>query len=181
MTRYAPLQRIMHWLMAVIVLGTLAGGLVLGLLGFEGTKATFGGPVTNAIYEYHKTFGLIILALMIIRLFLRFEYGKPAFGYSIEPWERIASSIVQFLLYLALFAQPILGWLATDAANFPVEFFAWNLPQFIAKDEAMGKALYAAHGYVGWTIVVLLILHIGGALRHWLIKRDEVMARMSLL
>ena len=180
MPRYAPIQRIIHWLMAVIVLGTLAGGLMIGILGFEGVTSMLGGPLRDTLYEYHKTFGLIVLGLMVIRLFLRFEIGHPYYDPPIAPWQRAVSALVHYLTYLALFAMPILGWLATDAMNYPVEFFSWNLPQFIAKDVPMGEALYAAHGFVGWTLVVLLALHIGAALKHWLIDKDGVMRRMSL-
>ena len=176
--RYTGLQRFLHWVIALLVLATLGAGLTLGVLEFEGTKATFGQENTNLIYKYHKTFGLIILGLMLVRLFVRLESGKPDLGYLIAGWEKVAAAIVQYLLYLCLIAQPILGWLATDASNFPVEFFIWNVPQFIAKDEVMGETLYHWHGMLGWTTAALLVLHIGGALRHWLILRDGVMGRM---
>jgi len=183
MLRYALIQRLLHWLIALIALGVLAIGLTLGILKFEGTKATFGMPATNALYEYHKTFGLILFGLMLLRLFVRLEYGKPPIEGLVAPWERIASAVVQYLLYLALIAQPILGWLATDAADFPVQFFHWNLPQIIDKSDAakrMGEALYAAHGVVGWSILALLTLHIGGALKHLLVDRSGVTRRMGL-
>lgn len=178
MPRYAPLQRVIHWAMALIVLGTLFIGLLIGVLGFEGVTRLFGGPGRDMLYEYHKTFGLIILGLMVLRLFVRLEAGRPPYDPPLALWQVVVSSLVHYLLYLGLFAMPILGWLATDAMNYPVEFFSWNLPQFIAKDEAMGKALYAAHGYVGWTVAVLLVLHIGAAIKHWLIDQDGVARRM---
>lgn len=179
MPRYALLQRLLHWIIALIVLCVLAGGLLLGLLGFEGVTKLLGDPLRDSLYEYHKTFGLIVLVLMLVRLFVRFESSRPPYDPPIERWQRIVSSLVHYLMYLALFAMPILGWLATDAMNYPVEFFSWNLPQFIAKDEAMGTALYAAHEVIGWTLAVLIALHIGAALKHWLIDKDGVMRRMS--
>ena len=179
MARYALLQRIIHWLMALIVLALLAGGLTIGLLGFQGVTDLLGNQMRDTLYEYHKTFGLIVLGLMVIRLFVRMELGRPHYDPPLPLWKKLVSSLVHYGLYLALFAMPILGWLATDASDYPVEFFSWNLPQFIAKDEAMGKALYAAHETVGWIIVVLVVLHIGGALKHWLIDKDGVARRMN--
>jgi len=178
MTRYVRIQRVLHWLMALIVTAVLAGGLMIGILGFEGVTDLLGRAGRDILYEYHKTFGLIVLALMFLRLFVRVEYGKPKYDPPIKAWERAASAGVQYLLYLALFAMPILGWLATDASDYPVEFLAWNLPQFIAKDKAMGDALYEAHGVVGWTIAALLVLHVGGALKHALSGRKDVIDRI---
>lgn len=182
MIRFSLLQRLLHWLIAIIVVVTLGAGLIFGILEFDGTKEKFGGPVTDMLYKYHKTFGLIILGLMLIRLFVRLEDGKPPHDYDVAAWEVVASSVVQYLLYLALLVQPILGWMATDASNYPVEFFFWNVPDMIPKSKPMGDlgaTLYGLHGIVGWSIVVLLVLHIGGALRHWIFKRDSVMRRMG--
>jgi cytochrome b561 len=178
--RYALGQRVIHWAVAVMVICVLSGGLLLGILGFKGVTEVFGASIRNFIYTYHKTFGLIILAAMIIRLGMRIRQGAPPYEPPLEPWQRVMSGIVHKLLYVGLLAMPILGWLATDASEYPVEFFAWSLPQFIAKDQALGALLYDLHGIVGWAVTGLLALHIGAAMMHWLIKRDRVMSRISL-
>lgn len=178
MNRYAPIQRIIHWLMAVIVLALLSGGFLIYFLGFQGVTDLLGVELRNMLYTYHKTFGLMVLGLMILRLFIRLEVGKPAYEPPIAPYERILSASVQYALYLCLFAMPIVGWLATDALDFPVEFFSWHLPQFIAKDEAMGKALYEAHGWLGFGILILLVLHIAGTIRHSMSGHGHVFRRM---
>jgi cytochrome b561 len=84
-------------------------------------------------------------------------------------------------LYVALLAMPILGLLATAAGGYPVQFFEWTLPGLIGKDKALSDTLFWLHGLVGWVLLGLILLHVGAAMRHWLIKRDGVMARMSLL
>lgn len=178
MYRYNGIQRLLHWLIALIVLGLLASGLTVWFLGFDGVTRLLGDERRDMLYEYHKTFGLIVLGLMALRLFVRLERGKPPYEYHIALPERLLSAIVQYLFYIALFAQPILGWLATDALDYPVEFFSWNIPQFITKDKEMGEALYQAHEYVGMALVVLIILHVGGALKHWFVDRDGVIDRM---
>lgn len=178
--RYSLGQRLIHWLAAVIVLGVLAGGLILNAYGFDGLKESFGIEVTNFIYKYHKTFGVIVLALMSLRLVVRVIQGKPDYDPPISRFEASASKAVHALLYVALLVQPVLGWAATAAGGFPVEFFNWNLPGLIGKDKALSDTLYGLHGSVGWLIVALLVLHIGGAMKHWLVNRDTVMKRMSL-
>ncbi len=178
MSVYARPQRFLHWLMALLIGCTLLAGLTLGLLGFQGVTDLFGASGRDVIYEYHKTGGLLILALMIVRLNVRRRYGKPPYDPPIKAWEVKLSTAVQHALYAALFVMPLAGWLATDALDYPVEFFAWNLPQFIPKSEGLGHFLYDVHEIVGWLIVVLLGLHIGGAMKHLVIERDHVFGRI---
>ncbi|MCB1777815.1 MAG: cytochrome b [Candidatus Competibacteraceae bacterium] len=178
--RYTLTQRLLHWLIAFLALLTLGIGMILGSLGFEGTQEIFGKATTNAFYTGHKTGGVLILIFMFLRLGVRLVSGAPPYPSPLNAFERVASRTVHGLLYVALLTMPILGWLATAAGGYPVQFFAWNLPGMIGQDKALSEILFSLHGIVGWVSVGLLILHIGGALQHWLIKRDAVMTRMSL-
>ncbi|UUX48535.1 cytochrome b/b6 domain-containing protein [Nisaea acidiphila] len=178
--RYSLPQRWLHWIIAALVLPALAAGALFFALGFGGLKDTFGMETTNALYKYHKTAGVLVLALMLLRLVLRIRLGAPPKLESLTPQERILSTGVQHLLYLALFAVPTLGWAATAAGGYPVEFFSWKLPGLIAKNPPLAEVLFALHGLAALAVLGLLALHIAGALRHWLIKKDGVMRRMSL-
>ena len=169
--------------------GLLDVEALLGAGGHAGTvvnrnrtvKESFGDEVTNALYTYHKTFGVMILALMILRLALRPGLGVPPYRPPLGGFERVASRAVHDLFYVALLAMPVIGWLATAAGGYPVQFFGWTLPGFIGKDKELSETLFTIHGVIGWVILGLVVLHVAGAMRHWLIKRDGVMARMSLL
>jgi len=178
--RYSLPQRWLHWITALLVLAALGAGALFFTYGFDGLMKTFGGAATNAIYKYHKTAGILVLALMLLRLVLRLRLGAPPKPDSLTPAERILSTGVQHLLYAALIALPILGWTATAAGGYPVEFFGWTLPGLIGKDKALSGTLYTLHGVTALAVAGLLALHIAGALRHWLIKKDGVMRRMSL-
>lgn len=178
--RYALSQRLLHWLIAVLLLLTLAMGMTIGQLGFDGMQATFGRGGTDLFYTFHKTFGILILALMLLRVVLRLIHGKPAYAEPLPPPQRLASAAVHTLLYIMLLVQPILGWLATAAGGYPVQFFAANLPGLIGENQALSEALFLWHGMAGMVILALVALHIAGALFHWLIRRDGVMQRMSL-
>jgi cytochrome b561 len=178
--RFAPAQRLLHWLVALLVAPLLAVGITLGLLGFDGTKQAFGVEVTNALYTYHKTFGIVLLGLMVVRLGLRLSLGAPPYAAPLTTFERTAGHTVHGLFYVVLLAMPVIGRLATAAGGYPVQFFGWKLPGLIAKNKALSETLFWLHGLGGWTLLGLIVLHVGGALRHWLIRRDGVMARMSL-
>ena len=178
--RFSLVQRLLHWLLALLVIPALGVGMTLGWLGFDGARDAFGMEVTNALYTGHKTIGVLILALMTLRLVLRLTLGAPPPVPILTPFERLASQVVQAAMYLVLLALPLVGWLATAAGGYPVQFFAWTLPGLIAKDPALSEQLFELHGLLGWALLALLALHIGGALQHWLVKHDGVMRRMSL-
>ena len=178
--RYTLLQRLIHWTVAVIAVCVLAVGLTLWYLGFDGVKSTFGMDVTNLLYKYHKTLGVVLLGLMTLRLILKRLLGKPDYRPPLARWQKIASEAVHGLLYVALLVQPLLGWAATAAGGYPIEFFSWTLPKLLSKDPGLSETLYAAHGAVGLVILALVAVHVGAALMHWLILRDTVMKRMSL-
>lgn len=179
--RYSLLHRLLHWLIALLILLALIAGAFLWNYGFAGLRDTFGMPATNLIYKYHKTAGVLILGLMLLRLALRLGAGVPAPVSTLTPVERGLSQAVHWLLYAAVIAMAAVGWLATAAGGFPVEFFDWKLPGLIGKDKALSETLYLVHGLLALTILALAGLHIAGALRHWKVKRDGVMRRMSLL
>ena len=179
--RYSLLQRLLHWTVAVLVLFALTVGGFLWAYGFEGLQSTFGAAAAGAAYKFHKTAGVLILGLMIVRVCARAYLGAPAPVATLTAMERTLSTWVQRLLYVALLAMPVVGWLATAAGDFPVQFFDMTLPGLIGEDQDLSKSLFAVHTALGLAILMLAGLHIAGGLRHWLVKRDGVMRRISLL
>lgn len=178
--RYAYPHRVLHWLVAGILLLSLATGLSLGWLGFEGAMERLGETLTNLLYTAHKTLGVLMLGLMTARVLTRLLFVVPLHEPPLPPLQRVLSTSVHHLLYLALLAMPVLGWMATASGGFPVQFLHWNLPGLIGESEALSEQLFLWHGRLGWIILGLVVLHIAGALFHWLIRRDGVMKRMSL-
>ena len=178
--RYSLLQRLIHWTVAILVICALIAGLTLGVVGLEGLQNSVGEGATNALYKYHKTFGILILLLMLLRLVVRLRAGRPEYDPPLPPANRAVSRIVHGSLYVLLIVQPLLGWAATAAGGFPIEFFNWELPKVLGKDEALSATLYNFHFTVGLLLLVLVTIHASAALFHWLTMRDNVMKRMSL-
>ncbi|MCL7929532.1 cytochrome b [Halomonas llamarensis] len=173
-------HRVLHWLVALGVLLSLASGLTLGFLGFERAVALIGETLTNALYTAHKTLGITLLLLMTLRIMTRLAFVVPDHDPPLNAFERLVSTSVHHLLYLALVVMPILGALATATGGFPVQFFYWTLPSVVGENEALSETLFLWHERVGWLLIVLITLHVIGALYHGWIKRDNVMKRMSL-
>ncbi|MEO1493966.1 MAG: cytochrome b [Pseudomonadota bacterium] len=180
MPRYTLIQRLLHWALALMILGALGVGMIFGILEYKGTVETFGNDMTNTLYKYHKTFGVLILAFMVVRIVVKIRLGKPEYATPLTRFENAASNALHGLFYLLVPLMAVLGWLATGASGFPVEFFNWTLPAILGKDKELGALLFQLHGIVGWILLILVIVHIAAAVKHWLVKRDGVMARMSL-
>ncbi|WP_295541071.1 cytochrome b/b6 domain-containing protein [uncultured Thiohalocapsa sp.] len=178
-SRYTFTQRLLHWLIALLVFGLLAVGFTLWSLGYQGVVDTFGQEMTNQLYKYHKTFGILLLLLMVLRVVLRRMTPPPAYAPPLSGPVKAVAGGTHLLLYVLLLGMPIGGWLATAAGGFPVQFFDWNLPGFIGKNEALSEQLFMLHGYAGLAIAALLVLHIGAGIRHWR-RKDGIMRRISL-
>jgi cytochrome b561 len=178
--RYHFVQRLIHWLIALLVLGLLAIGALLGNLGFEGLKDLVGLEMTNQLYTYHKTFGILLLILMVLRLVLKRALGSPPYEPPLHWFQRAASFTIHGLLYAALILMPIFGWIGTAARGFPVQFFNLTLPGLVPENEALGETMVQLHAITGWVILGLILVHVGAAVYHWKVKRDGVMTRMSL-
>jgi cytochrome b561 len=178
-TRYSLTQRLLHWLIAALVLVLLAIGLTFWTLGYDGTVASLGNDTTNALYKYHKTFGILELVLMIVRAALRWASPPPDYTAPLTATERVVSRAAHLPICVLLLGMPIGGWLATAAGGYPVQFFDWDLPGLIGKDEALSERLFQFHSIGGLILTALLVLHMGAGLRHWM-RKDGIMRRMSL-
>lgn len=184
--RYNLVQRLLHWLIAIAVVGLLAIGFTLwGLGSYQNVVDTFGAETTNALYTYHKSFGVLLLLLMVLRVALRRMSPPPAYEKPLSGPVKTVAVGNHLLLYVLLLGMPIGGWMATWLGGFPVQFFGlfgengWQPPAFIGKDEALSKQLFMVHGYAGIAVAVLALLHIAAAIRHWR-RKDGVMRRISL-
>lgn len=134
-------------------------------------------------YAIHESTGLTILFVTSARLLWRMAHPAPPLPRSIPRPMRLAAGLVHPLLYLALMVQPVLGFFATNAWGFPLRgetaYLGFiNLPKFMETNEPLARILQAAHNTLGWTILVLLVLHLGGVLLHQAIRRDGLLLRM---
>lgn len=178
-SRYSVPQRALHWMVAVLVLGALVPGGMIGWFGFEGLQARFGEAATNAIYTWHKSFGVLTLFLMLVRVGLRLRYGKPPYAVALARWQRIASEGVHGLLYVLLIVMPVIGWWATAAGGYPVQLGPWVLPGLFPENEALSEILFGWHLALGMAVLILALGHISAAFFHWRVRRDGVMQRMT--
>jgi cytochrome b561 len=161
----------LHWLIALCVAGLLAAGFYM-----TGLKIS---PVKLQIYMLHKSLGLSVLALMLVRIVWRLTHTPPALPTFVPRWQRTVSAITHALLYVLLLAMPISGWLMNSASGFPTKLFSvLPLPQLIARDADTFVRWQTVHAYLAYCLLALVALHIIAALKHALIDRDGILRRM---
>jgi cytochrome b561 len=168
---YTVTARVLHWFTAIIVIAIIPAGIVMDRLG--------DGPVADFLYDLHRSLGALLLVLAIVRLGWRFRHPAPPLPFDIPAVQQLAAHASHWLLYILLIAQPLIGWIATSAYRAPFTVF-WVLPMppIWPENRAFSDMLFEVHKYIGWTLGVLVCIHIAAALFHHFVRRDRVLMRM---
>ncbi len=178
--RYSAPAIVLHWAIAALIVVNF----VIGLR-FDDLK----GLALFNLMQWHKSFGVTVLALTLARLALRLVRPPPPYPAHMPGWEKAAASLVHWSFYALMLGLPITGWIIVSASptNIPTLLYKavpWphiglvhDLPMAVRKtlEEQTGDL----HGRLAWGAAVLLALHVGAALRHQLFARDEVLWRMA--
>jgi cytochrome b561 len=128
---------------------------------------------------YHKDFGILALFLVSFRLAWRIGNALPALVETLPDWQKVIARFVHLCFYGLMFALPISGWLMSSAAGIPASLFGWfNLPDLISHDEYLLKAFIQIHNWLGYALITLIGVHVGAALRHHFLLKDETLKKM---
>ena len=168
---------LLHWLIAFLLIAQLCGGYLME------HYAALSDPVRFTFYQLHKTFGVLILLLALMRLAWRLLYRPPA-ELPIRQAEEAATKIVTFLFYVLMIAVPLLGWIVVSYSSPPIPILLFGNPhlvwpplpprfEFITHAQAV-----QAHTVLAYSFIFLLFLHICGALKHQFYDHMPMFARM---
>ena len=168
---YSTGFKYLHWVVAILVLGMLSVGFFL---------SDMPSVIKSMAYMLHKSVGLTILGLMLIRMVWVIYTGKPRLPASVPKWECFLASGVQYGLYLFLITMALSGWLMATASNKIPVYFGWFRVPFpgLLPNEKLADWMYSTHSTFSWILLGLVALHIAGALKHGLIQKDDVLRRM---
>lgn len=169
--RYGVAAQFFHWLIVLLILVQFTLGRVAENLpaGFE----------KFVLMSRHKSLGITILALAMLRLAWRFLSRPPPPPQGLNPFLRWSGRVTHFMLYLLLFALPISGWLASSAANSPVSWWGWlTLPDLIGAGDSSFERLSGWHALMTRLLLVFAGLHVAAALLHHFYFKDNVLRRM---
>jgi cytochrome b561 len=127
----------------------------------------------------HKSVGITILALVILRLAWRAVNEHPALPGNLKPYERTLARLTHLALYVLLFAMPLTGWTMSSARGFPVSWFGFfTLPDLVPKSRPLYDALVMTHQTLAWFLFAVVALHVAAALKHHFVHKDDVLRRM---
>lgn len=169
--RWGAVAQFLHWLIVVLIIVQFTLALYADSLPVGSRKV---GVLAN-----HKSFGITILALAIIRLTWRWLNPTPPLPPTLKPYERVLARVTHALLYVLLFVQPLTGWLMSSARGFPVSWFRFfQLPDLVPKNQALYHALVATHSTLAVVLVGVVTLHVAAALKHHFVLKDDTLRRM---
>lgn len=172
MPRYTTTAIALHWLVALLIIGTFTLGLVM-------TDIPGLTPAKLRYFSWHKWAGVTVLLLAALRLLWRLSHRAPAYPASMPAWQQSSAHALHGLLYVLIFAVPVSGYFYTLAAGVPVVYFGlFQLPVLMAKNAALKPVLEEVHYWLNMVMAGAVGLHVLAALKHVLVDRDGIMGRM---
>lgn len=168
---YDPVARTAHWLHVLLLMGSFTLGFIMVDLASS--------PLKLQLFAWHKWIGVVVIVLVALRFAWRLRHTPPPLPSSIPPWQREVARISHRLLYVMLFAVPLSGWLMSSAKGYQTVLFAvLPIPDLLDKNPPLGAALEEVHWLLNKMLLGLIALHVGAALKHYFIDRDQVLTRM---
>jgi cytochrome b561 len=172
-SRYTVTAIALHWLMAALLFGMFAVGLYMVELPLS--------PWKLKVYSWHKWAGVTIFLLVWVRLAWRLTHRPPALPDSMSAAMQLAAHAGHGLLYLLMIAIPLSGWLMSSAKGFQTVYFGLlPLPDLLDKNKELGDLLAGVHKALNLLLAAVIVGHVGAALKHHLIDKDNVLTRMAL-
>ncbi|BAN48189.1 cytochrome b [Metapseudomonas resinovorans] len=170
-THFAPLLRVIHWLMAILLLAMLFIGIsMVGDL----------SPRHDALVALHKPLGIALLALALVRLAVRLARPLPPLPADMPSWQQRLAKLSHLLLYALMIALPLVGWAMQSAGGYPVALHErLLLPPIVPHDAQLYAALRLAHTVLAYLLFIGILAHLAAALYHALIRRDGVLSSMT--
>lgn len=171
---YSSVARFLHWLTVVLLVMLFFSGIAMT---YRGEELKLWDATTNFLYSAHKAIGLLLLAIIILRLGYRLTYGVPQAPASLSGLQKRVADGVHWLLYALLLAVPIVGWIGISM--FPaLDVFGVKIPALVAADRESSEWVFELHEILGDFLLVLISVHVGAALLHIFVLKDDIMQRM---
>ena len=169
--RWGAVSQLLHWLIVVLI-------VVMAWLGLTMTDLPT-SPYKIRVYSLHKSIGMTLLALVLLRLAWRAFAGRPDDLPGTPTWQHRLAGATHGLLYVLLLAVPISGWVMNSASGFPMPWFGlFNVPAITGRDRALHELSETWHEWLFWALVVIALVHAAAAVYHHLFQHDATLARM---
>jgi len=177
--KYDRVQIILHWVIAVIILGMIGLGLFMVELPKKSELPVGEESVRAFYFLLHKSLGITAAALILLRVVWRITHKAPALPDSISKWQQKAAGAVHGLLYLVMIAMPLSGYLQSIFSKYDTKFWGVALPRVAEADSAMRETFSQVHECLAFLFIALIAVHIAAAVKHR-IAGTGIAERMSL-
>jgi cytochrome b561 len=168
---FPGMQRVLHWLMAIMVLAMLFIGV---------SMVSTLNPRFLTLISIHKSLGIAILALAVVRLGIRLRRGVPPLPDDLPRTQALAAKLSHFVLYALLIAMPLIGWGMLSAGGYPIVLYgSLHVPAILPHDDQLHAILRATHTVLAYMFFATILLHVAAAFFHALIRRDGVFRAMA--
>jgi cytochrome b561 len=173
--KYSISMRIVHWAMALIIITLLAVGFYM--TNFLSSQA----DNRATIYALHKSFGVVVMFLIVARIFFRISSSIPPLPNSMPKTIQKLASSAHYLLYFLMIFMPLSGYLMSNSFGYPVHLFGIKMPMLVEKNMELGSFFSNVHKFLGYAFVAVLSLHILGAIKHRFfdLAQNDVLKRMT--
>ncbi|CAM5794596.1 cytochrome b [Rhizobacter fulvus] len=171
-TRYDRVASLLHWLIGIALLGQITFGFLLDDLAPRGT------PARAATINLHKSVGLVLGALIVLRLLWRLRHRPPRWPASLPLWQQRAARLGHHAMYACMLTMPLSGYIASNFSKHGIKFFGLALKPWGPDIPAVYSAFNLLHVATGWLFTALIVGHVLIALKHGLVDRDGILARM---
>lgn len=169
---YAPTARALHWLTALFVLSSIPAGVVMIEEGLP-------RALQNGLFMFHKNIGVVILLLVVARLVVRAVNPPPPLPSFVPSGQAKLAHAVHMLLYLLLIVMAVSGYVRVVSGGFPLEVWdAIGVPRLAPRSDAIAGLASQVHWIVRFGLVALILVHIGAAIYHGMVRRDGIVRRM---
>ncbi|MFT3730469.1 MAG: cytochrome b [Hyphomicrobium sp.] len=170
-TSYGSALIAIHWITVIAFV------VVFAAIEFRGDFPR-GSATRDFLTSTHKTGGLLILLLVLVRLVIANRNTRPPIVPAPPAWQQWLSRLVHLTLYAAMIAMPLLGWAMTSAADRPIPFFGLSLPPILSPDKELAHQLEEIHEFFGNALYFVIGLHAAAALFHHYVMKDNTLLRM---
>jgi len=169
--RYGMMAILLHWGIAILIIGLLAEGLYMVGLSVSLQKLK--------LFGWHKEYGMLVLILACFRLGWRITNTVPLLPKEIPTWQKLAARTAHWAFYFFMFAMPITGWLITSAAGLPVSFFGLvTFPDLVLPNADLRMEFIFIHKWLAYGLIATICVHTGAAFKHHFINKDNVLRGM---
>jgi cytochrome b561 len=177
--RYGGVAQLLHWSIVLLIIAQYVLAELAEEAGADKAAHPAAALAQFALLARHKSVGLTILGLAVIRLVWRFISPPPGFPPSMPRWQVVAAKLTHYGFYVVLFAMPVSGLVMSAAANYPVSYFGWfTMPDLVSPNDTLKEQMEEVHETLFVVLLTLASLHIIAALKHQFIDRDDVLRRM---